>query len=274
MGLVTSPVERDRYIEAYGAGKPGSSRRHRLPTPSATGRSMKTVAIDTSLPEGSVAASDGQTIAEVRFAPAQTHARRIAAALQEATARLGWRLADAELVAVVHGPGSFTGLRVGIATAKGIAWAGGGALVSLSGFEVIAAGQSFPAAGPDDPLHVAFDAGRGDLFVSEVARDPASPLGWTAAAGVLLPADNWIATLPVAGRVSGPALDLDRLAALLATRPDLHVAPADARRPGAAAAAILAARLAAAGRTVDARDLTPEYSRPSYVQENDPRPSR
>jgi tRNA threonylcarbamoyladenosine biosynthesis protein TsaB len=235
---------------------------------------MKTVAIDTSLPEGSVAASDGQTIAEVRFAPAQTHARRIAAALQEATARLGWRLADAELVAVVRGPGSFTGLRVGIATAKGIAWAGGGALVSLSGFEVIAAGGSFPAADPDGPLHVAFDAGRGDLFVSEVARDPASPLGWTAAAGVLLPADDWIATLPVAGRVSGPALDLDRLAALLATRPDLHVAPADARRPGAAAAAILAVRLAAAGRTVDARDLTPEYSRPSYVQENDPRPSR
>ena len=47
---------------------------------------MKTVAIDTSLPSGSVAALDGERMSEVCFAPAQAHARRIAAALAEATA--------------------------------------------------------------------------------------------------------------------------------------------------------------------------------------------
>ena len=53
---------------------------------------MKTVAIDTSLPSGSVAALDGERMSEVCFAPAQAHARRIAAALAEATAALGWDL--------------------------------------------------------------------------------------------------------------------------------------------------------------------------------------
>lgn len=235
---------------------------------------MKTIAIDTSLPEGSVAASDGTHTAEIRFAPAQTHARRIAAALAEATSQLGWQPADAELVAVVRGPGSFTGLRVGIATAKGIAWAGGAPLVGLSGFEVIAASHRFPATGPEAPLHVAFDAGRGDLFVAVVAPDPASPIGWSAPPGQLLAAGDWVASLPAAAHLSGPALDLEWMEASLALRPDLQIAPAGARRSGAAATALLARRLAAAGRTVAASLLAPEYSRPSYAQENAPRPSR
>ena len=62
---------------------------------------MKTVAIDTSLPSGSVAALDGERMREVCFAPAQAHARRIAAALTEATAELGWGVADADLVGLL-----------------------------------------------------------------------------------------------------------------------------------------------------------------------------
>jgi tRNA threonylcarbamoyladenosine biosynthesis protein TsaB len=125
---------------------------------------MKTVAIDTSLSSGSVAAVDGERVAEVRFSPAQAHAKRIAAGLAEATAELGWSIAEADLVAVIRGPGSFPGLRVGIAAAKGIAWAGGMRLVGVSGFEVIAA-----AVGGGEPIHVAFDAGRGECLGQEHA---------------------------------------------------------------------------------------------------------
>jgi tRNA threonylcarbamoyladenosine biosynthesis protein TsaB len=236
--------------------------------------SMKTVAIDTSLPEGSVAASDGSGTIEIRFAPAQAHARRVAAALADATAQLGWHVADTDLVAVIRGPGSFTGLRVGIATAKGIAWASGAPVVALSGFEVIAAGGGFLPPAPAAPLHVAFDAGRGELFASRVAPDPASPIGWSAAAGTLVGIADWVAALPHGASISGPALDLAEVTAALAPRSDLHVAPPENRRATAAAAARLGGMLAAAGVSSDVASLSPEYARPSYAQENDPGPSR
>ena len=74
---------------------------------------MKTVAIDTSLPSGSVAALDGERMSEVCFAPAQAHARRIAAALAEATAALGWDLG-------VVGKGTY--MWVGASSMGGVGW--------------------------------------------------------------------------------------------------------------------------------------------------------
>jgi tRNA threonylcarbamoyladenosine biosynthesis protein TsaB len=230
---------------------------------------MKTVAIDTSLPSGSVAALDGERMCEVCFAPAQAHARRIAAALAEATAALGWSVADAELVAVIRGPGSFTGLRVGIAAAKGMAWAGGMKIVGVSGFEVIGA-----SVGGEEPIHVVYDAGRGDLFAATVHPDPTAPTGWQTDGGVLVPIDTWVARLPPGATLSGPGLDLEAVAALVAARGDLRPAAGAARLASAAVAGRLGLRLLAAGASGSAAELAPDYLRPSYAQENGAGPSR
>lgn len=230
---------------------------------------MRSIAIDTSLGEGCVAAWEDGRVAEVRFAPASTHARRIAAALAEATAALGWHVADARLVAVVLGPGSFTGLRVGLSAAKGIAWAAGIPLAGVSGFERVA-----ESTGIDRPLHVAFDAGRGELSVAAVTPDAASPSGWTTIESGPEAIDAWVDRIPAGAAVAGPALDLPLLAARLATRPDLEVADAARRAPSAAAVARIGGRLAAAGLFLDAAGAVPRYGRPSYAQENDRRPSR
>lgn len=230
---------------------------------------MKTIAIDTALSSGSVAALEGERVVEVRFSPAQAHARRVAAALAEATAELGWRVADAELVAVIRGPGSFTGLRVGIATAKGIAWAGGMPVIGVSGFEVVAA-----AAASTAPIHVAFDAGRGDLFAASVEPSADAPSGWRSTEGVLVPIDAWVAGLPRGATLSGPGLDLEPVAALVAARGDLRPIDAPARHPSASGAARLGRRLAGAGLTVSPEEIAPDYLRPSYAQENAAGPSR
>ena len=230
---------------------------------------MKTVAIDTSLSSGSVAAVDGERVAEVRFSPAQAHAKRIAAGLVEATAELGWSIAEADLVAVIRGPGSFTGLRVGIAAAKGIAWAGGMRLVGVSGFEVIAA-----AVGGGAPVHVAFDAGRGELFATAVRPSSNAPTGWQTDGAVLVPIATWVAQLPPGATLAGPGLDLDPVAALVAARGDLRPVDGPARYPSAAGAARLGQRLAAAGLTQAAAEIAPDYLRPSYAQENGAGPSR
>ncbi|HBB75917.1 MAG TPA: tRNA (adenosine(37)-N6)-threonylcarbamoyltransferase complex dimerization subunit type 1 TsaB, partial [Planctomycetaceae bacterium] len=56
----------------------------------------------------------------------------------------------------------FTGLRVGVATAKAIAWTSGARLVAVSGFAV-SARRTAAALGEEPPMAVAFDAGRGDV---------------------------------------------------------------------------------------------------------------
>lgn len=232
--------------------------------------SPRAIAIDTGLAQGSVAAVEGERTAVVRFSPAQAHARRIGAALAEATRTLGWEIADADVIAVVRGPGSFTGLRVGVATAKGIAWATGVPLVGVSAHLAVADALAPSGA----PVHVAFDAGRGDVAAAIVVPAPMSPCAWTVSTERLVTAAEWIASLPPGATVSGPALDDGGIAGPLATRDDLVVAPPALRLPCAVRVARLGTALAVAGCTDDPASLVPDYSRPSYVQENLPRPSR
>ena len=230
-----------------------------------------TLAIDTSLACGGVAALAGDCVAERRFTAAPEHARRIASLLGEATAELGWSPRDVELVGVVRGPGSFTGLRVGIATAKAIAWAAGARLVAVSTFEVIAwqTAQSMAAQSMARehlhiaPLHIALDAGRGEVFAAEARPAAGSPTGWEIGPARILHAEAWLAGLPAGSCVSGPALDV----VPVTTRPDLVSAAATAWHPTAAAAGALARLRAAAGESDDPLTLVPDYLRPSYADE-------
>ncbi|MDA0255496.1 MAG: tRNA (adenosine(37)-N6)-threonylcarbamoyltransferase complex dimerization subunit type 1 TsaB [Planctomycetota bacterium] len=222
---------------------------------------MRTIAIDTSLASGSVAACDGSRLAVRPLGEATGHARLLASAVTAAAAELGWRLADAEVVAVIRGPGSFTGLRVGVAAAKAIAWASGCRLVGVSGFEVVAAETAATAGWHGQPLAIAWDAGRGDVYAATARKTDG---GWQVSPGVLQAADDWIAGLPTGSLVAGPALNLlgERLSAA-----GHHLAPESAWHPTAAAAAALALPRAIAGQTDDPATLLPEYARPSYADE-------
>jgi tRNA threonylcarbamoyladenosine biosynthesis protein TsaB len=229
---------------------------------------MKTVAIDTSLSRGSVAAVDGDRLAIRWLEPAGEHARLLAAAIAAVTAEMGWRPADVDLVAVVRGPGSFTGLRVGVTTAKALAWTAGCRLLGVSGFEAIASvtAAALPDGGESHTaLHVAYDAGRGDVFAATVQRSTASPSGWAVGPAALRAADSWVAGLPTAALVSGPAATA--LEGSFALRPDLVVAPIAARVATAADAARIAVTRAAAGEGDDPARLLPEYMRASYADE-------
>ncbi|MFM7136903.1 MAG: tRNA (adenosine(37)-N6)-threonylcarbamoyltransferase complex dimerization subunit type 1 TsaB [Planctomycetota bacterium] len=227
---------------------------------------MRTIAIDTSLAAGSVAAVDGPARATRGLGPAGEHARLLAAAIAEVAAELGWTPADAQLVAVVRGPGSFTGLRVGVATAKAIAWAGGARLLGVSGFEVVAeeTARIASANGADHrgPLAIAYDAGRGEVFAA--VAEPMDAGGWQVGPGALVAADRWIESLPDGCLVTGPALDT--LATQVAAAGH-RLAPEPAWQPSAIAAALLAIPRAAAGAADSPETLVPEYLRPSYADE-------
>jgi tRNA threonylcarbamoyladenosine biosynthesis protein TsaB len=76
---------------------------------------------------------------------------------------------DLDRIAVTVGPGSFTGVRVGLATARGIALAAGKPAIGVTTMEVLA------AAVPPQllPILVAIDTKRGDLYVQQFAADKA-----------------------------------------------------------------------------------------------------
>jgi tRNA threonylcarbamoyladenosine biosynthesis protein TsaB len=236
---------------------------------------MKILSIDTSLAVGSVTAAEADRQSGRTLPVVGEHARRLAAAVADAARDLGWTPADVDLVAVVRGPGSFTGLRVGIATAKAIAWAAGARLVAVSGFDLIARrSAAIPPAGSSEagkPIWIAYDAGRGEVFAAVARPDPDQPGGWRTDPAALLAAADWIARLPAGSHVSGPALT--GLAERLEARGDLRIAVADGWLPTAADAAALAALHAAAGRHDDPHELVPDYLRPSYADETACRPS-
>jgi tRNA threonylcarbamoyladenosine biosynthesis protein TsaB len=226
---------------------------------------VKTLAIDTSLATGAVAAIDGDRMAVRSLPTAGEHARLLAATIEAVAAELGWRPAAVELVAVVRGPGSFTGLRVGVTAAKALCWATGSRLLGVSSCEVTARGTAAAVERHDAPVTVAYDAGRGEVFAALVMPDEGSPSGWRTEAGRLVAADEWLVGMAPGSIVTGPGLVL--LTDALAGRPDLGVAPQTAWLPAIADLGHIALLRAAVGEADDPASLVPDYIRVSYADE-------
>ncbi|WP_158793586.1 tRNA (adenosine(37)-N6)-threonylcarbamoyltransferase complex dimerization subunit type 1 TsaB [Granulicella sp. L60] len=122
---------------------------------------MKVLLINTAGGEGSVALADTEVItAEVL--PGRSSSERLVPVVRELMAERGWQLGELTAVVVVSGPGSFTGVRVGLSAAKGFVEAGGVPLIALSRLALVAA-----AAGGDGPVLAVLDAGRGEFYFGE-----------------------------------------------------------------------------------------------------------
>lgn len=226
---------------------------------------MRTIAIDTSLAVGAVAAFDGGRTALRSLPTAGEHARLLTTAIEAVTTELGWSPAAAELVGVVRGPGSFTGLRVGVTTAKALCWATGSLLVGIRSSEVLAAGTAAIMGRSDSPVNVVFDAGRGELFTAVVAPEQRSPSGWRLETSGLIEARRWLAGMPSGSVIGGPGLAL--LDDELRGRQDLFVPPREAWAPDVAILGRIARLRAEAGEADDPAMLVPDYIRPSYADE-------
>jgi tRNA threonylcarbamoyladenosine biosynthesis protein TsaB len=243
----------------------------------------RVIAIDTSHPTGSVAAYnprhealprqtggipaatiDDAVFSETFDTPAD-HARLLAGGIERTCRLAGWLPREVDLVGVVVGPGSFTGLRVGVTAAKVLAWATGCKLVGVSAFDLLAhcCGRWALRAWPETvQLELALNAGRGEVHATSAIRSEAATTGWEVTTSRLLSRTAWIDALPPQGIVVTPTA-CDALRA----RGDLRFPPGEMPRTTAADTAMLAVRLAAVGVLADPASLTPEYLRPSYAEE-------
>jgi tRNA threonylcarbamoyladenosine biosynthesis protein TsaB len=144
---------------------------------------MRLAAIDSSTALGSVALfEDGVLVAEDSRRVSNAHGESLLPMMSALFDGLGWTARDVARWGVGVGPGSFTGLRIAVATAKGIALATGAELVGVTSLDALAHGL---ADAPRDPSRDAWTdeavvsvvaGGKGEVFV-QVRRAGAQLLG-------------------------------------------------------------------------------------------------
>jgi tRNA threonylcarbamoyladenosine biosynthesis protein TsaB len=124
---------------------------------------LRILAVDTSSPWGSVALQEGtKTRGEVRLQGGEGHSQWLLPAIDSLLGGLGLRASDVEGYAVATGPGSFTGLRVGISTIQGLALASPRPCLGLSTLDALAALVTEAAA----PRVAMIDAGRDEVYTA------------------------------------------------------------------------------------------------------------
>jgi tRNA threonylcarbamoyladenosine biosynthesis protein TsaB len=136
---------------------------------------MRVLALDTTTGTGSVAVVEhGRVLAESAGDPSRSHAERLPGEVVQILSSLSLAPRDLDVFAVAAGPGSFTGLRIGIATMQGLSFVTNRRIVAVSALEALA--HAVSADLPDGTLVGAWiDAHRHDVFSAlfRVAGGPA-----------------------------------------------------------------------------------------------------
>jgi tRNA threonylcarbamoyladenosine biosynthesis protein TsaB len=125
---------------------------------------MRVLSIDTSTVRGSISLLEGEdVVAGLRSTSLETHSARLLRGIDFLLAAAGWTLGDIELVACSKGPGSFTGVRIGLSTALGLAQTLRVPLAAVSTLDAVAHGLRFLKG----RLAVVMDAQRSQLYCAE-----------------------------------------------------------------------------------------------------------
>jgi tRNA threonylcarbamoyladenosine biosynthesis protein TsaB len=138
---------------------------------------MKLLLINTCGAEGSFALADTSRSEPVRVVtmPGRSASERLVAELRLALAAAEWKAAEVKAIAVVTGPGSFTGVRVGLSVAKGLCEGSGADLIAISRLELLASVASQGSESHPHSVCALLDAGRGEFYCGRYLDD--DPLG-------------------------------------------------------------------------------------------------
>lgn len=219
--------------------------------------------LETSGRSGQVALALGNNLLGVRqLVEARRHARDLAPAIGELLKAADWRPLQLDAVIVSRGPGSYTGLRIGIMSAKALAYATGCRLIAVDTFAAIA--LQAPAEARE--LDVIADAQQDHVYVQRFNRIADGEAWRTATPLSIVPVLEWLSQRPGSAWVAGPGL-----------RPYEQRLPADCRRVDAAhwdprTESMLQIGLPdyREGRADDVFALEPLYLRPSSAEEKWP----
>jgi len=222
---------------------------------------MLILAADTSTSYYSLAICDSErVVAELNVNAGRRHAERLIDAVDWLLKEAQLSLADMELLAVGHGPGSFTGLRVGVSSWKGLALGAGLPLVGVSSLDAMARS----CAGQDVCLCPLLDARMAEVYGAvyecrggerRKVRDE-----------VVCSVEELLAGLPPETVFFGEGAEVYR-DQIVATIPDARFADAAFRFPRAWGVALEARDRLADGAVNDPGQVRPVYLRKSQAEE-------
>ncbi len=141
---------------------------------------MLILALDTSTFSGSIAlVKDGRLLGEVTTPDVGTHSKWLMPAMGALLddARVG--LAEVDYIALTNGPGSFTGLRIGVSVVKGLAWALGKPVLAVSSLEALA----YNIRDSSSLICPVIDARKDEVYAALYRFDPPGPAAHGAKAG-------------------------------------------------------------------------------------------
>jgi tRNA threonylcarbamoyladenosine biosynthesis protein TsaB len=226
---------------------------------------MRLLAVETSTLTGAVAILDsGSVVAESRVSIAVTHGERLMAAIDGVIRAVRWELGDVEGFAVAQGPGSFTGLRIGLSTVKALAFATAKPVVGVPTLEALAWRLPYCAY----PVCPILDAKKNEVYAGlyrtldgqlEVLEAPRAVAPGTLAEDLRAAVTGPVVFIGDAVAPFAPVL-IDVLGARA------RLAPADLRLPSAVTVGELGGQVLRSGETTDPARLVPLYLRPSEAE--------
>ena len=224
------------------------------------------LAIETATGCGSVSLTRGGVeggclLAEATAQPEITHSRRLLGSVDWIMKSAGVEWADVDGVAVSLGPGSFTGLRIGMAAAKGIVFTTKVPLLGVQTLDAIS--LSCPVI--DRPLWCLLDARKQEVYAACYQPDTNGRPEQISPAEVIRPE-------MLADRIQEPVIlagpGVDEYYDLFGAIKSVQLIPAALSSPRAARVGYLAAELMAAGKTMDPATTAPLYVRASEAEIN------
>ena len=223
------------------------------------------LAIETSATQGSIALlSCDQLHARELATQGRRHAQTLTLEIHELLNQATVTPGQLQGIAVGLGPGSFTGLRVGLVCAKTLAYALGCPVLGIETYQAIAAQVSEAGLLPEGikSLSVIGDAQRGDLFLARFELTDSG--NWQRQGEYqIVPGETWLQEQPADAVIAGPGVTRCRS---LATQASLLDAPASVQ-PTASMIAQLARLRYEQSDVDDAWTISPIYLRPSAAEE-------
>jgi len=219
--------------------------------------------IETSGRIGSVAvAESGVVVAEDSFEHGLRHAAEMIPRIDRLARERGLAPADFREIYVSIGPGSFTGLRIGVTAAKTISFATGAAIAAVPTMEVLAANA------PADALNVIvlLDAKRGQVFTARLARGSAAGEWQVIEQAHLDSLASMVSRSPRPVHLIGEGIAYHQRD-IPTDDPTVIVTAPELWRAQASATAKIGSRLLREGHATDAQRLTPLYIRKPEAQE-------
>lgn len=191
-----------------------------------------------------------------------THSVTLLPMAQELLKRVGVELKDVDVIAVAAGPGSFTGLRIGVSAAKGLGWALDKPCAKVSTLEAMA--WSAAALGGD--LCPVMDARRGQVYNALFTSDGTRPVRVTPDRAISL--EELSQEVKKTGKTQILVGDGAQLCynTLLETGLDLVLTPPNLRYQTAWGVARAALEQARRGELISAAELVPDYHRLSQAE--------